>query len=165
MTALDGKARICGHLGKDPKATSNEIAESVNTNPVVIRRMLSQLQQAGLVTSKTGRGGGTTLAKPAHEITLRAIYEAVEEGDLFRLHYTAPNQTCPIGSNIQDAVLDVFSEAADAMKQVLDTKTVADITEEVMTRAGVREHIAQGLDGDTIREQLEKQAGLVTMEA
>src|SRR5688572_16043599 len=76
--------------------TSEYIASSVNTNPVVIRRIIGQLNQAGLVSSQPGASGGTRLARRAGDITLRDIYGAVDCGEVFALHGKAPNQDCPI---------------------------------------------------------------------
>ena len=73
-------------LAGDEPTTSEYIAGSVNTNPVVIRRILSALRQAGLVTAQPGIGGGSSLARPAAEITLADVYRATEERDLFALH-------------------------------------------------------------------------------
>jgi Rrf2 family protein len=67
-------------LAAEPEAqqTSEEIARKLNTNPVVIRRVLSLLRQAGLVTSHKGPSGGSKLAKSGKAIRLGDIYRAVE---------------------------------------------------------------------------------------
>jgi Rrf2 family protein len=59
--------------------SSDVLAKSYGTNPVVVRRLLSQLQEAGLVASQRGVGGGSLLAQPAQDISLRQVYEAVSE--------------------------------------------------------------------------------------
>ena len=59
--------------------TSDELAESVGTNAVVIRRILAQLKHAGLITSRRGAGVGSVLARPASAITLRMVHDAVHE--------------------------------------------------------------------------------------
>ena len=70
----------------DEPLKSDYIAGSVNTNPVVIRRILCALAHAGLVTSQTGAAGGTRLARKAAEITLTEVYRAVEPRAIFALH-------------------------------------------------------------------------------
>src|SRR5438552_3460789 len=80
--------------------TSAYIARSVNTNPVVIRRVLARLAQAGLAAGGTGAGGGYRLARPAGEITLWDVYQAVREDSPFGLHPRAPNARCPVGRQI-----------------------------------------------------------------
>src|SRR5205085_3297837 len=86
------------------------IAGSVNTNPVVIRRILSQLSQARLVSSQTGATGGTRLAKRPDEISLCAVYKAVSCGEVFALHAKSPNQDCPIGRNIESVLCNLQKE-------------------------------------------------------
>lgn len=154
MTGLAAKHEVACTFGADPKCNSDQLAESVNTNPVVIRRLLRELQQAGFVESKQGRGGGSYLAQPAEAITLAAIYDAVEEGDLFHLHYSEPNPVCPIGSNIQEAVDDVFKRAEKAMRDELDKTTIADIVEHVMELTGMRERIAQAESYEALYDEM-----------
>ena len=89
------------YFQKDYKITSDFLASSVNVNPVIIRKIMSQLRDAGLVNAARGTGG-ITLAKPAEEITLLDVFNAVESLDerkLFHFHEN-PNQECPVGSHI-----------------------------------------------------------------
>ena len=69
----------------DARHCSREIAASVATNPVVIRRLLAQLARAGIVESTHGSKGGFRLARPAAKVTLHDVYRAVEEGGFFAL--------------------------------------------------------------------------------
>src|SRR5689334_24251905 len=71
------------------------LAGSVNTNAVVIRRILSQLGHAGLVVSQTGAFGGTRLLKETGDILLSDVYKAVSCGEVFALHPKGANQDCP----------------------------------------------------------------------
>jgi Rrf2 family protein len=82
------------------KVTSDFIASSVNVNPVIIRRTLGQLQEAGLVETVRG-SGGSSLSRSIGAITLLDVYKAVEsvEGDLFNFHDN-PNPSCPVGKNV-----------------------------------------------------------------
>src|SRR5579885_1925959 len=75
--------------------TSEYIAASVNTNPVVIRRVLGTLRSAHLVMSQGGNGGGWRLASAPAAVTLRDVYRAVEDEPLFPLHHREPNQNSP----------------------------------------------------------------------
>lgn len=77
-------------------ATSERIAGSVNTNPVVIRRCLGDLRKAGLVGSR-GAGAGWILKREPEEITLLEVYLAVEGEGPFAMHHTPPNADCPVG--------------------------------------------------------------------
>ena len=117
-------------IAKDAHCTSEWIAGSVNTNPVIIRRILGNLKKAGLVQVRAG-SGGASLIKKLDEITLLDIYravEVVEAGELFNFH-EEPNPKCPIGANIQGVLQLILRRSQMAMEQVL-----ADITmEELVT--------------------------------
>ena len=113
--------------------TSNQIAASVNTNPVFIRRVLSLLRNAGLVTVQHGAGVGWNLAKSPDEITLRDVYEAVEQNPLFELHHSEPNPACPIGRGIRPALREFYEKAELAMKQELSRATIADVLDKTMS--------------------------------
>lgn len=121
--------------GEEP-VTSEYIAGSVNTNPVVIRRVLGALREARLVTSQGGNGGGWRLAGDPRSITLRDVYRAVEDEALFALHHRPPNLRCPVGRHIQHALTGHFAAAARAMEQELARTTIADMLREVEARAG-----------------------------
>jgi len=119
----------------DPMPTSEYIAGSVNTNPVVIRRILGMLKQAGIVDMKRGTGGAYLL-KEAHDITLLDVYKAVgsvEEGELFQIHDN-PNPECPVGANIQEVVNVSLISAQEAMEAVLQKITLADITKNLVEK-------------------------------
>ncbi|MFL5384383.1 MAG: Rrf2 family transcriptional regulator [Longimicrobiaceae bacterium] len=116
--------------------TSERIAASVNTNPVVVRRIVGALRNAGMVTVQPGVGGGATLAREPREISLLDVYRAVEDGDeLFSLHPSEPSQSCNIGGNIRDVLRPIFCSAHRAMESVLAQVSVADVGREVMERA------------------------------
>lgn len=105
--------------------TSEWIAGSVNTNPVVIRRVMGMLKRAGLVNVIAGVGGAYLL-KDLDQITLLDIYrsvDVVEEGELFQFH-ESPNINCPIGANIQAVLEVVLLSAQESMEQVLGNVTM-----------------------------------------
>ena len=94
----------------EEKMKSEYVAGSVNTNAVVIRRLLGLLNQANLVVSQTGASGGTRLARCPNEINLAEIYRAVSCGEVFALHAKSPNQDCPIGKNIEAVLCSLQKE-------------------------------------------------------
>jgi Rrf2 family protein len=107
------------------------LAGSVNTNAVVIRRILSQLAQAKLVSSQTGAAGGARLTRQPSEIRLGDVYHAISCGEVFALHPKAPNQECPVGRNIE-AVLCNLQKAIDrAVDEKLAEYTLADVLEKI----------------------------------
>ncbi|GJM80609.1 transcriptional regulator [Paenibacillus sp. HMSSN-139] len=92
-------------INKDGISTSEYISGSVNTNPVVIRRIMGMLNKAGLVEVRTGVAGAK-LSRQLDQITLLDVYRAVhvvEEDGLFAVH-DHPNPDCPVGKNIQSAI-------------------------------------------------------------
>lgn len=117
--------------GKNIK--SEYIADSVNTNAVVIRRLLCDLQQAHLVVSQKGSAGGTILAKKAADINLNDIYLAVSTGEVFSLHRQKPNQDCPVGKNIEAVLCHLQKDIDSAIEQKLVRYSLADILESVET--------------------------------
>lgn len=114
--------------------SSEFIAGSVNTNPSLIRRLLSMLTKAGLTTTQLGAGGGALLAKPAHQITLRDVYRAVDEGELFAVHREPPNIRCPVGRHIQALLESRFEAATHALELELARTTIADALAEVFQK-------------------------------
>src|ERR1041385_8574889 len=109
--------------GEEP-LKSEQVAESVNTNPVVIRRMLLDLAQAGLVVSQTGSLGGSRLATDPAKTTLLDVYQALECGGVFSLHRQPPSRDCPIGVNIEKALGEVVQEGDSAVERVLKNITI-----------------------------------------
>ena len=122
---------------KEYKVTSDFLASSINTNPVIIRKILSQLKNAGLITVARGTGG-ITVNRPLGEITFYDVYEAiepVENGDLFHFH-EAPNPQCPVGRNIHALLDDKLKAIQDAMEEKMRRFTLADLDR------GIREILA-----------------------
>lgn len=111
--------------------TSEWIAGSASTNPAVVRKILGMLAKAGLTTSQLGLGGGALLARAPEAITLLDVYRAVDEGALFSLHNEAPNPACPVGRNIQTALLGTMTQAQDALERELAGQTIAGIMTEL----------------------------------
>ncbi|MFF8960279.1 Rrf2 family transcriptional regulator [Streptomyces sp. NPDC014894] len=113
--------------------TSAEIAESLASNPVLVRRILGSLRDAGLVRSAEGRNGGWSLARAAREITLHDAYAAVEAGPVLSRHPHPPSSACEVGRNIQ-ALLEVEFQAAErAMEERLGRTTIAHLVQRVLT--------------------------------
>src|SRR5713226_3741805 len=82
--AIHTLAYLAARSSENDSITSEMIAESVNTNPVVMRRVLGSLREAKIVTSQTGSGGGWYLKHRPHAINRRDVYRALEADPLFR---------------------------------------------------------------------------------
>ena len=110
---------------------SGEIAASVDTNPVVIRRLRSALVQARIVTAQKGATGGLALALPPARISLRGIYRAVEPHPTHGLAHFAPNTQCPVGPKIQSILESTFTRAQASREAALAHVTLASIHEQL----------------------------------
>jgi Rrf2 family protein len=142
--AANSKLTVAAHVlawmalvarSSDRVVTSEQIAASVNTNPVVVRRALGMLREASLVKVQRGAHAGCMLARPAESITLRDVYEAVEPDAVFGLHQRQPNQGCPVGRGIQPALAKVFQGVDEAVLDALAQTTIADLLIDVLAAA------------------------------
>lgn len=118
----------CIDTFSDQKMTSNFMAGSIGTNPVIIRKLLQQLKAAGLVEVARGTGG-VTITKPLEEITFLDVYKAVEcapDEQLFHFHEN-PNPNCPVGKNIHRILDGKLLEVQKAMEEKLSQMTLADV--------------------------------------
>ncbi len=122
--------------GDEPQ-TSELLARSVNTNPVVVRRLLSKLKKAGLIDVQRG-AGGSTLHREPESITLLDVHKAVvpnPKAAPFYLHQN-PSCICFIGKNIHDALEAPFAKVNKAMQESLASTTIAEVAAFISTRVG-----------------------------
>ena len=115
------------------RVNSEFLAGSIGVNPVIVRTVISQLREAGIVQTKRG-SSGAELSKRLDEITLYDIYKAVgsvdpEEG-LFHFH-EQPNPECPVGRNIHKVLDQHLLDAQRALEAELRSTTMADIAEDI----------------------------------
>ncbi|MCR8852597.1 Rrf2 family transcriptional regulator [Lysinibacillus fusiformis] len=112
--------------------TSDFIAGSVNTNPVVVRRMIGVLKKAGLLLSHSGVAGYELLVEPKN-LTLLAIYQAIDGPEqLFAIH-DEPNPACAVGREIQHTLEDVYTSIWQAMEARLQAQTLQDVLDQLRT--------------------------------
>jgi DNA-binding IscR family transcriptional regulator len=122
-------------MNKDGVSSSEFIADSVNTNPAVIRKIMGMLKKAGLIEVHPGIAGAK-LARDLSKITLLDVYKAVnvvQEKELFSVHEN-PNPACPVGRNIQDTIIPLLSTAQLALEKVLENVTIGDVIEEIVKK-------------------------------
>lgn len=119
------------------KVTSNFLAGSVGANPVIVRNVMGNLKEAGIIDISQGKSG-ITLAKKPDEITFFDIYKAVDcidDEGLFHFHEN-PNANCPVGRNIHKAVdgklLKVQQAMEEEMKQIFLADVVDDTRREIL---------------------------------
>ena len=128
--------------GKKQKLTSDILAGSVGVNPVIIRKTLSQLKNAGLISVARGTGGADII-KDLEDISLFDIYCAVEclgkSGQLFSFH-DKPNPECPIGKNIHNVLDNPLEAIQKAMEAELAQTSLAEVvaaTEKEMAKDSI----------------------------
>lgn len=118
---------ICLYLRHKNKklVSSQEIASSVNTNPVVIRRLIRHLKETGIIGSVAGAKGGFYLKLKPDKITLWQIYMSIKDSELFSTRKR--NEECPVGYNLCDIIDDVYKEAEFSMENVLGKITIKNL--------------------------------------
>ncbi len=117
--------------------SSTQLAESVRTNPVVVRRVVAALGRAGLVEAQAGRGGGARLARVPGEVSLAAVYRAVGAegeaagGGVLAHNPNPPNRGCAVSCAMRGALTPVFAAVDDAVLDALGRRTLADVLAQV----------------------------------
>lgn len=117
--------------------TSAEIADSVNTNPVVIRRIITLLKKSGFVTVRAGVGGVGLLKSPK-DISLLDIYKGIqtnENSSLFDYHVNT-KATCPIGATINSVLSSKLDVAQKKLEDELALYSLYGVMEEIAERNG-----------------------------
>ena len=113
------------------RVTSAFLAGSVNTNPVIVRRLLLALQRARLVETGKGAGSGSRLSRSPARINLAEIYRAVEDCEPFATPSKKPNAACPVGHCIQAELERIFASAQMALEKDLEKSTLAGLIDQV----------------------------------
>lgn len=112
------------------KVSSDLLAQTVNTNPVVVRRILGDLSRAGLIVADRGKHGGFRLARGAEEITLLDIYRAVMDAQpLVSLHTNPENPQCAVSCKVRKVLAGHLDQAQQSFEQELEKVVLADINQ------------------------------------
>lgn len=111
--------------------TSEEMGASLRTNPVVVRRTLSGLRQAGWIHSLKGHGGGWTLACDLGAITLGDVYKALGEPPMLALGHRHDEPTCLVERVVNQAIGQSLREAEAMVLEKFSRVTLADLSTEV----------------------------------
>lgn len=118
--------------GKIP-LTSNNIASSIGTSPVVVRRLMSQLRKAGLLNTVHG-AAEPTIARDAAAISLYDVFLAVEDDSHLFTIDPKTNPECIVGGNIQDTLAEAYHQAEIAAEAKLARTSLQDIIDSILVK-------------------------------
>jgi Rrf2 family protein len=120
---------------ENDSVTSEMIAASVNTNPVVIRRILGTLRESSIVTSQSGACGGWYLKRKPAAISLRDVYRSLENDPLFAMPRQPGNTHCDIGRHMQSVLDSYFKDAERAAEARLEQVSLAEIVQDIVAQS------------------------------
>lgn len=113
---------------------SAELAASVNADPSFVRRVVSKLAKAGLVTTTRGKNGACALARSPSKITLLDIYQASQAPVSYAVHSYPVDKSCQVSRNIKGCMEAVLHEAQHGFERSLAKQTLADVVASVCQR-------------------------------
>ncbi|THV20862.1 Rrf2 family transcriptional regulator [Peteryoungia ipomoeae] len=117
-TRLSDVLHVLLHMAQVKECLTSEVlARSMGTNPAVFRRTMAGLRRAGHVISGKGHGGGWQLARPLEEITLLAVYEALERPTLFAIGSRGRHPECRIEEGVNSALAETMRQAESLLLQ------------------------------------------------
>jgi len=135
-TRLSDVLHVLLHMAQvDQPLTSEVLAKSMGTNPAVFRRTMAGLREAGHVRSDKGHGGGWRLGRPLDQITLLAIYEALNRPRLFAIGYRSDQPDCLIEKNVNAALSETMAQA-----EALFIDRFGQVTLDQLSPAGSERH-------------------------
>jgi len=124
---MNGRFQIAMHIltllakPESELLSSEYIAGSINANPALIRKEISNLRNHGLIKSKEGSNGGYALAKPADQILLADVYQAIKQDSILGQAKNRPNPACPVGRQINQHLDALYLEIDDTLAKKLGT--------------------------------------------
>jgi DNA-binding IscR family transcriptional regulator len=120
--------------------TSDALAHAMDTNPVVIRRVMAGLRDHGYVRSEKGHGGGWTLVSDPSEITLRDVYTALGRPSLLALGNRTESPGCLVEQAVNATLAQTFHDAEALLLARLGEVTLAmlsaDFHDRLVARGG-----------------------------
>ena len=136
---LSGVLHVLLHMAEqDGPVTSELLARAMDTNPVVVRRIMGGLREAGYVRSGKGHGGGWTLARDLASITLRDVYEAIGRPSILALGHRTEAPGCLVEAAVNAALEDAFRDAERRLLDRLGEVTLAALGTDFHVRLGAR---------------------------
>lgn len=117
------------HMAQADRAfTSEELSSFLDTNPVLVRRVLAGLRERGYVGSGKGHGGGWVITCDLHAVTLRDIYEAVGSPTVFAMGNRTEQPQCLVERAVNDALASAFDDAEALLIERFKDVTLADLS-------------------------------------
>ncbi len=134
-TRLSRLLHVLLHMAhSDAPMTSQQIADMLGTNAVVVRRTMAGLRDGGLVAAERGHGGGWTLIKDTQDITLRDIYACIGEPTLFAFNLSNPAPQCLVEQSVNATISETLDEASAALLAKFENIRLSDIQTDVDAR-------------------------------
>lgn len=144
-TRLSGMLHLLLHMAERGGAcTSEQLAGYMDTNPVVVRRTLAGLREAGIVVSEKGHGGGWRLARDLSGISLADVHIAIGKPHLFAFGNRSEQPQCLVEQAVNAALDGTLSEAESLILARLSQISLQDIAEDFGKRMKRRPHAAKG---------------------
>ncbi|WP_407185961.1 Rrf2 family transcriptional regulator [Bradyrhizobium centrosematis] len=141
---LSGVLHVLLHMAQQPGPfTSERLAKAMDTNPVVIRRIMAGLRELGYVRSEKGHGGGWSLACDLSKVTLRDVYAALGSPSLLAMGNRTEAPGCLVEQAVNAALDRAFADAEAVLLARLGEVTLAMLAEDLRKRLGSRK--LQGL--------------------
>jgi DNA-binding IscR family transcriptional regulator len=138
---LSGILHVLLHMAeRDVPLTSEMLARAMDTNPVVIRRIMAGLREQGYVRSEKGHGGGWSLARDLSKVTLRDVYEALGAPTLLAMGNRTESPGCLVEQSVNAALGDAFDAAEALLLARLGEVTLAMLSADFRRRLASRRH-------------------------
>ncbi len=144
---LSGVLHVLLHMAElEGPATSETLARAMQTNPVVVRRLMAGLRDAGLVDSTKGHGGGWVLCLPLDKVSLADIHGALGSPGLLAMRHRDEDPTCLVEQSVNATLSAVYLEAEKLLMKRLETVTLAEISADFHRRMAASKHSRQVIE-------------------
>ncbi|MCC5959044.1 MAG: Rrf2 family transcriptional regulator [Rhodobacteraceae bacterium] len=127
----------------DGPMTSDVLAQCLGANPVVVRRTMGLLRNAGLVSAARGHAGGWRIAADLNSVNLRQLHEALGEPAIFAIGNRNENPQCLVEQSVNAALEDAFSDAEALLMTRFADVTLADLAQDFARRYASRRDVKE----------------------
>ena len=125
--------------------TSEALAGMLGTNPVVVRRTMAGLRDAGYVRSEKGHGGGWVITAGLEAVSLLDIHHAVGGPRVFAIGNEHPDPDCAVEKAVNAALEGALREAESLLIARLSAISLAELARDFDTHcAAASSRIADG---------------------